>query len=448
MGTRSHQLAMYVVYDSPLQIVADSPDAYVDNDATVPTSCPRARAGPACWRDRRIHRDGAATRQRVVHRRDDQRARAHPGIAADRQGARPTATHLVKRRCADGCAQRAQPSIPPATPTLGLVERGRRGGEVPPVDDTAKPRKKYRSRQAASGARGSSTPGALRSPRRGDPCAAARPLRQQDRGRRCHVETVDHAGAGDAPPSPPAHETGPLQLRDAVVAAPQPHQRHRVRTTLGHPRRRAGQRQVGSRGSSTATAPKCAALRQDRAQIVRIAHTIQPQQQLRPGRQITQPRGKTFVPRLASHQRPRLHGDCCRTGAPDRQPQPRGNPRGSPRNTPTPLSNGPCASAHRPGTACGSPWTFREHRADRVQAIQAQLDIAMLACGRGRLRGCRHRAPLRRVAPFRSRVGACRRSTTRRARLPGRTVVTHGHLPGEFRPPAFPASAPPPRASA
>lgn len=30
MGTRSHQLAMYVVYESPLQIVADSPDMYVD----------------------------------------------------------------------------------------------------------------------------------------------------------------------------------------------------------------------------------------------------------------------------------------------------------------------------------------------------------------------------------------------------------------------------------
>ena len=30
MGTRCHQLAMYVVYDSPLQIVADSPDAYID----------------------------------------------------------------------------------------------------------------------------------------------------------------------------------------------------------------------------------------------------------------------------------------------------------------------------------------------------------------------------------------------------------------------------------
>jgi len=30
MGTRAHQLAMFVVYESPLQMVADSPDAYVD----------------------------------------------------------------------------------------------------------------------------------------------------------------------------------------------------------------------------------------------------------------------------------------------------------------------------------------------------------------------------------------------------------------------------------
>lgn len=30
MGTRAHQLAMYVVYESPLQMVADSPDVYVD----------------------------------------------------------------------------------------------------------------------------------------------------------------------------------------------------------------------------------------------------------------------------------------------------------------------------------------------------------------------------------------------------------------------------------
>ena len=48
MGTRSHQLAMYVVYASPLQIVADSPDMYVnaagaDFIADVPASWDETR---------------------------------------------------------------------------------------------------------------------------------------------------------------------------------------------------------------------------------------------------------------------------------------------------------------------------------------------------------------------------------------------------------------------
>ena len=32
MGTRAHQLAMFVVYESPLQMVANSPDAYLDGN--------------------------------------------------------------------------------------------------------------------------------------------------------------------------------------------------------------------------------------------------------------------------------------------------------------------------------------------------------------------------------------------------------------------------------
>ena len=48
MGTRSHQLAMYVVYDSPLQVVADSPDVYLnaagaDFIADVPASWDETR---------------------------------------------------------------------------------------------------------------------------------------------------------------------------------------------------------------------------------------------------------------------------------------------------------------------------------------------------------------------------------------------------------------------
>lgn len=33
MGTRAHQLAMYVVYDAPIQMVADHPSAYKDQPA-------------------------------------------------------------------------------------------------------------------------------------------------------------------------------------------------------------------------------------------------------------------------------------------------------------------------------------------------------------------------------------------------------------------------------
>lgn len=48
MGTRAHQLAMFVVYESPLQMVADSPDMYVDADgadfiADVPASWDETR---------------------------------------------------------------------------------------------------------------------------------------------------------------------------------------------------------------------------------------------------------------------------------------------------------------------------------------------------------------------------------------------------------------------
>ena len=48
MGTRAHQLAMFVAYESPLQMVADSPDMYVDADgadfiADVPASWDETR---------------------------------------------------------------------------------------------------------------------------------------------------------------------------------------------------------------------------------------------------------------------------------------------------------------------------------------------------------------------------------------------------------------------
>jgi alpha-glucosidase len=54
MGTRSHQLAMYVVYDSPLQIVADSPDAYVDKDGVDAAGADFIADVPASWDETRV----------------------------------------------------------------------------------------------------------------------------------------------------------------------------------------------------------------------------------------------------------------------------------------------------------------------------------------------------------------------------------------------------------
>ena len=63
MGTRAHQLAMYVVYDSPLQMVADSPDVYAD----APGADFIARV-PATWDETRVL-DGAIGSHIVTARR-------------------------------------------------------------------------------------------------------------------------------------------------------------------------------------------------------------------------------------------------------------------------------------------------------------------------------------------------------------------------------------------
>ena len=63
MGSRAHQLAMFVVYDSPLQMVADSPDVYVD--------APGAdfiRLVPTTWDETRVL-DGAIGEYIVLARR-------------------------------------------------------------------------------------------------------------------------------------------------------------------------------------------------------------------------------------------------------------------------------------------------------------------------------------------------------------------------------------------
>ncbi|AKC88182.1 alpha-glucosidase [Pseudoxanthomonas suwonensis] len=54
MGTRAHQLAMFVVYESALQVVADSPDAYVDANGVLAPGADFIAAVPASWDETRV----------------------------------------------------------------------------------------------------------------------------------------------------------------------------------------------------------------------------------------------------------------------------------------------------------------------------------------------------------------------------------------------------------
>ncbi|KAF1694255.1 glycoside hydrolase family 97 protein [Pseudoxanthomonas koreensis] len=54
MGTRAHQLAMYVVYESALQMVADSPDAYQDKDGGLAAGADFLALVPATWDETRV----------------------------------------------------------------------------------------------------------------------------------------------------------------------------------------------------------------------------------------------------------------------------------------------------------------------------------------------------------------------------------------------------------
>ena len=81
IGTRTHQLAMYVVFESPLQMLADSPSEY----EREPDAMEWLRAVPVTWDETRpldaavgshvlvARRHGA----RVVRGRDDESLRAH-----------------------------------------------------------------------------------------------------------------------------------------------------------------------------------------------------------------------------------------------------------------------------------------------------------------------------------------------------------------------------------
>ncbi|MCR6662933.1 MAG: glycoside hydrolase family 97 protein [Luteimonas sp.] len=68
MGTRAHQLAMLVVYESPMQVVADSPDAYLDEDGGMAPGADFIVAVPASWDETRVL-SGAIGEYIVVARR-------------------------------------------------------------------------------------------------------------------------------------------------------------------------------------------------------------------------------------------------------------------------------------------------------------------------------------------------------------------------------------------
>ena len=54
MGTRAHQLAMFVVYESALQMVADSPDVYVDGNGALVAGADFLARVPASWDETRV----------------------------------------------------------------------------------------------------------------------------------------------------------------------------------------------------------------------------------------------------------------------------------------------------------------------------------------------------------------------------------------------------------
>lgn len=52
--TRGQALAMYVVYDSPVAMLADSPDAYVEGDGTLASGAELLRQVPTTWDETRV----------------------------------------------------------------------------------------------------------------------------------------------------------------------------------------------------------------------------------------------------------------------------------------------------------------------------------------------------------------------------------------------------------
>lgn len=139
MGTRTHQLAMFVIYESPLQMVADSPDAYFDGDGKPAPGTDFLSMVPASWDETRVLSGAigehivisATPRRRLVHRRDDQRAGAHAGgVAGIPRQERMDGDDLGGWRCADGCAANAAGAGVIGHAQACTVRKRRRGGEI------------------------------------------------------------------------------------------------------------------------------------------------------------------------------------------------------------------------------------------------------------------------------------------------------------------------------
>ena len=143
MGTRSHQLAMYVVYDSPLQIVADSPDAYVDKDGVAATGADFIADVPASWDETRVLAGTIGEYIATARRRGDD---WYIGAMTNEQG-RTLALSLAflgkgawtATTWSDGDAptdvrKRAQAVDPSATLTLALSSGGGAVVKVSPVE--------------------------------------------------------------------------------------------------------------------------------------------------------------------------------------------------------------------------------------------------------------------------------------------------------------------------
>ena len=170
---------------------------------------------------------------------------------------------------------------------------------------------------------------------------------------------------------------------------------------------------------------------QDRAEVVRIADAIEPQRALPAGRKIAQPARQRlrFLAQDVGHHALVMRAACqlvqvarldhAIADAIGHAPLQQGLQLRDARFGEVQLAD----RLRPPG----------EHRLHRVEAVQAQLGITAFVLRIGMRLGLR----LGLLAPR-----SCRRHGTALSRLPGRTRITHGHLPPAYWLPVYPVAAP------